>query len=113
MGSIRPDPPPRQGDPPTTERASRGSRAALLLALGGLAVFFGSFGTWDSCPNVPCGGGGLVFPTVWDRSGMDVGPGLVTVEIGFLLAVAGSARSGDAARRRSGSRRSVSPCSRS
>jgi hypothetical protein len=90
MGSIRPDPPPRQGDPPTTERASSGRRAALLLALGGLAIFFGSFATWDTCPNVPCGGERLVFFVFWDRSGMDVGPGLVTVEIGFLLAVAGS-----------------------
>jgi hypothetical protein len=54
-------------------------------------VFLGSLATWDSCPNVPCGGEQLVFFVFWDRSGTVVGPGLITVEIGFLLAVAGSA----------------------
>lgn len=60
-----------------------GSRrgAALLVALGGLAVLVGSFKTWDID-----GSGFFLVP----RSGIGIGLGVVTAELGLLLAAVGS-----------------------
>jgi hypothetical protein len=59
------------------------------VALGGLAVLVGSFGTWDICPKFPCEGA-FGFFALADRSGIGIGPGVVTAELGLLLAAVGT-----------------------
>lgn len=67
---------------------SSGRRAAVFLGLGGLAVLYGSSVTWDVCPKIPCEGpGGLL--SLFERSGIEIGPGIVTAELGLLLAMIG------------------------
>jgi hypothetical protein len=61
---------------------------AILVVLGGLAVVVGSYWAWDSCPKEPCEGPGGLFH-IYSRSGIEAGPGLVTVVLGVALVVLG------------------------
>jgi hypothetical protein len=65
-------------------RASMGTsglQAARFVALGSLAVLVGSFAVWDTCPKIPCEGSfGLL--ALMPRTGIDVGPGIITAGIG-------------------------------
>lgn len=70
------------------QSGSRWVGAAILLLLCGLAILSGSLMGWDTCPKVPCEGS-FGFFVLWERSGMDVGAGVVTAEIGFLLTIVG------------------------
>ena len=63
--------------------------AAIGLFLGGVVVALGSFATWDICPDTSCGRGGGGFMVLVDRSGIDTGPGIVTLGLGVALALAG------------------------
>lgn len=65
-------------------------RAAIVVALGGLAVLLGSFVVWDTCPKIPCEGSSGLF-SLMPRSGFDIGPGVVTAEVGVLLVLTGVA----------------------
>jgi hypothetical protein len=64
--------------------------AAMLLALAGLMVVYGSFATWDTCPKFPCEGS-FGFFSLLNRSGVDLGIGMITAELGLLLSIAGIA----------------------
>jgi hypothetical protein len=58
---------------------------ADALIIGGLTVVWGSFSTWGACDKEPCeGAGGLLH--IFERSGVDVGLGVVTAILGLLLA---------------------------
>jgi hypothetical protein len=65
-------------------------RPPVFVALGGLAVLVGSFVVWDTCPKIPCEGSFGLF-ALMPRSGLDIGPGVVTAEVGVLLVLTGVA----------------------
>jgi hypothetical protein len=62
--------------------------AAAALIIGGLVVVWGSFSTWVACPKKPCEGDFGLF-VIYERSGVDFGPGIITAVLGLLLAVLG------------------------
>jgi hypothetical protein len=83
------------GDPTTTVRGAADGiggvarpLAALGLAFGGFAVIGGSFANWGVCPKIPCEGDFGLF-SLFERSGIDFGPGVVTAMLGLLLALTG------------------------
>jgi hypothetical protein len=80
-------------------RAGGRQRSTIGLAIGGLAVFLGSFMTWSTCPDSSCGGSGG-FPASFPMSGIEFGLGVVTAILGVQLALAGV----DAYRRRGATR---------
>jgi hypothetical protein len=57
--------------------------AALVVLLGSFGVIVGSLATWGTCPNLSCGSGGLM--SLWERSGVSWGPGILTLILGVLL----------------------------
>jgi hypothetical protein len=60
------------------------------LVLAGHLAFFGSFMTWDICPDSSCnrpGVGGLM--AIWPTSGVEFGPGIVTAILGAVLVAVG------------------------
>jgi hypothetical protein len=62
--------------------------AAAILIAGGMLVVLGSFSVWGACPLEPCGGDfGLA--VIYERSGIQFGPGVVTAILGVLLALLG------------------------
>jgi hypothetical protein len=65
--------------------------AAFGLILGGVIVAVGSLATWDICPDSSCGddGGLLALMHLVDRSGIEVGLGIVTLVLGAALALVG------------------------
>lgn len=65
--------------------------AATGLFLGGVIVAWGSLATWDTCPDSSCGDDGALFAlmVLVDRSGIDIGWGIVTLGLGAALALAG------------------------
>lgn len=65
-------------------------RAALVLLLGGLVTLAGSFATWGDCAGYPCEGPLQLF-FIFERSGVDFGPGLVTAALGLLIVILGIA----------------------
>jgi hypothetical protein len=87
-GSVAAEPELATRNPPGSVGAGARRLAALFVALGGLALLYGSFDVWDTCPKIPCEGiGGLL--ALFGRTGVEIGPGVVTAELGFLLAVTG------------------------
>lgn len=62
--------------------------AAAALVVGGLATSIGSFLTWGACPLEPCGGDFRI-TVIYERSGVQFGPGMVTAILGALLALLG------------------------
>ena len=52
----------------TTRR--RGALSVMLI-LAGLLSIIGSFLTWSICPDTSCGGEGLAFFVLVDRSGVE------------------------------------------
>ena len=72
--------------------AAAGDRrwAAGWLLLAGLGVIIGSFLTWDMCLHVPCEADGPYLSAIWQRSGVEIGPGILTAVCGLLIALAGS-----------------------
>jgi len=80
--------------PWSPERQALGSRirsrkiAAAALVIGGLIVVWGSFSTWGACPKKPCEGDFGLF-VIYERSGVDFRPGIITAVLGLLLAVLG------------------------
>jgi hypothetical protein len=58
---------------------------ADALIIVGLTIVWGSFSTWGACDKEPCEGDfGLLH--IFERSGVDVGLGVVTAILGLLLA---------------------------
>jgi hypothetical protein len=55
--------------------------AAATLMIGGLVVVWGSFSTWGACPKTPCEGDFGLF-VIYERSGVDFGPGIITAVLG-------------------------------
>lgn len=74
--------------PAETIGPTLGRGAALGLALGGLAVLWGSFDSWRECSSEPCGGD-LGFMHLFVSSGIDLGVGVPTAGLGLLLALMG------------------------
>lgn len=66
-----------------------GRWAAGWLAVAGLGVVVGSFLTGDMCLHVPCERAGTVIHTIWQRSGIEIGPGVLTAFCGLLLTLLG------------------------
>ena len=62
--------------------------AAVALLVGGTVTVIGSFSTWGACPLEPCGGE-LGLTVLYERSGIEFGPGIVTAILGALLALLG------------------------
>jgi hypothetical protein len=70
-----------------TEAKTIGARgAALALIVTGVLTLFLSFGTWGSCPTMPCGG---ILMSISEYSGLDLGFGVVTGVAGLGLAAIG------------------------
>ncbi len=79
--------------PATYQRSSSGGdtiwaqRAALVILFGGLAIVVGSFTRWGACAGIPCEGPMQLF-SIWERTGVSFGPGIVTATLGlFILAL--------------------------
>lgn len=62
--------------------------AALALVLSGAATVDGSLRDWGACSKEPCEGAGGLFHLFW-RTGVDLGPGVVTAVLGVALVFAG------------------------
>jgi len=88
--TVEPDRLPAERHSPRPLWAGDGRGAALGVAVGGLVVIFGSFATWDTCPKIPCEGNFGLF-SLMPRSGISIGLGVVTAELGLLLALIGVA----------------------
>lgn len=75
-------------DSSSHEAARTQRRLALVIVFGGLALLYGSFQPWDTCTKRPCEGDFGLFSLV-SRSGVSIGWGVVTAELGLFLAAAG------------------------
>jgi hypothetical protein len=65
---------------------------SVALLLAGLLSIIGSFLTWSTCPDTSCGGEGLAFFVLVDRSGVEWGEGVVTALLGAAIVRIGLGR---------------------
>jgi ABC-type Fe3+-siderophore transport system permease subunit len=66
--------------------------AASALVTAGAAMAIGSFLTWGSCPDYPCGaefGAEFGFPMGTNQSGVEFGPGIATALFGTVIMILG------------------------
>lgn len=63
--------------------------AAAVLLTGGVLVILGSFATWGACAQEPCDPDVLGLMHIFERSGVDLGWGLVTAVLGVAALVLG------------------------
>jgi hypothetical protein len=63
--------------------------AAAILLVGGFLVVLGSFSAWGACSQDPCHPALLGLMHFYERSGIDVGWGIVTAVLGCVLLLLG------------------------
>ena len=61
--------------------------AAAILVVGGTLVVLGSFSVWGACSSEPCDPEVLGLLYVYERSGVDLGWGIVTAVLGAAVLV--------------------------
>lgn len=71
--------------------------AALVVIIGGLVVLIGSFSIRGACPSEPCGADGGLFH-MYERTGVEFGPGIVTAFLGAALIGLGGVATRDVGR---------------
>jgi amino acid transporter len=60
-------------------------RSGLTLMVAGVLAVAGSFGSWVTCGTSACDREELAFMVLTPQTGVDFGPGWVTVVLGFAL----------------------------
>lgn len=63
--------------------------AAVILLAGGILVVLGSFSAWGACSQEPCDPELLGLMDIYERSGVDLGWGIVTAVLGGVLLLLG------------------------
>jgi hypothetical protein len=61
----------------------------VALVLAGNLATFGSYTPWDTCPDSACHREEMALMVLSPTSGVEFGPGIVTVLLGIVLVVAG------------------------
>ena len=67
---------------------TRSDLAAVLIA-GGMLVVLGSFLNWGACPQEPCDPELIGLMHIYERTGIDLGWGIVTAALGVAVLVLG------------------------
>jgi len=79
------------GRPGTDGPSATPYTVPFILLAGGFLVILGSFSVWGACSAYPCTVGDtelLQFPSAYERSGVDLGWGIVTAVLGAVVVVA-------------------------
>jgi hypothetical protein len=61
--------------------------AAAILVVGGTLVVLGSFSVWGACSQEPCDPELALLMHIYERSGVDLGWGIVTAVLGAAVLV--------------------------
>lgn len=62
---------------------------AAALLVGGMLVVLGSFSDWGACPQEPCDPDLFGLMHIFERSGVDLGWGIVTAALGVAVLLLG------------------------